>query len=101
MGRYLFPMSDETSRPVRPGELRPSPASRFWPDQSPSLNTPGNFMGLRDGGIDASQRSPGWERLSGFGGIGSTAGVGVGCTPWDELYYRSSAPVNFQFVLNS
>lgn len=100
MGRYLSPMSDETSRQVRPGELRPSPASRFWPDQSPSLNTPGNFMGLRDGGTDASQRSPGWERLSVFGGIGSTAGVGVGFHPWDELHHRSSAPVNFQFVLD-
>lgn len=59
MGRYLSPMSDETSRPVRPGELHLSPAPQFWPDQSPSLNTPDKPHGLRDGGTDASPAEPG------------------------------------------
>lgn len=100
MGRYLSPMSDETSRPVRPGELHSSPAPQFWPDQSPSLNAPDNLMGCGTVVLMRAQRSPGWGKLSVFGGIGSTAGVGVGCPPWDELDHFSPAPVNLKFVLN-
>lgn len=99
MGRYLSPMSDETSRPARPGELRLSPASQFWPDQSPSRNTPydlmrcGTMVLMRAGGAWGGKKSP---ASVGFDlQLGSVLAVLHGTN-----YCHSSAPVNFQIVLN-